>query len=331
MSCTHLIWINWGQPPLGLNEPHFFNMVEIQKNISIASYTTFKIGGSAEYFCEVKSLEDLKDVLAEANKKSWKIFILGGGSNLLVSSKGFKGLVIKMGCDWIKNIGEGLYEVGAGTLLAKLLAETIKNTLTGLEWSIGIPGTLGGAICGNSGAYGQSLAESIVSVKALDIKTLRIKNFKLKDCKFQYRDSVFKNKNQYIIVSAQLQFCKGEEEAIKNSLQKYSSERKGKIPPYPSAGCVFKNIIIDDMTYEFLNKIPSEKIKGGKIPVGYLIEQCGLKGKRIGGAEVSNQHANFIVNFNQATFLDVMELINFCKQEIKNNFNLDLEEEIKII
>lgn len=326
-----LNWINWGQPLLGLNEPHVFVIMEIQKNIILAPYTTFKIGGPADYFCEVKNLEDLEGALTQAKKKSWKIFILGGGSNLLISDKGFNGLVIKMNWDWIKNGDEWSYEIGAGTLLAKLIAETVKNNLTGLEWAIGIPGTLGGAVCGNSGAYGQSIAESVMSVKALDLKTLKVKNFKLKDCGFQYRNSIFKYNNQYVIISAQLQFYKGEGDKIKESLQKYSLERKNKVPPFPSAGCVFKNIPMDDMTYEFMNKIPPEKTKGGKIPVGYLIEQCGLKGKRIGGAEISNQHANFIINFNKASFLDVMELINLCKKEIKNNFNLNLEEEIKII
>jgi UDP-N-acetylmuramate dehydrogenase len=326
-----LNWINWGQPLLGLNEPHVFVAMEIQKNITLAPYTTFKIGGPADYFCEVKSLEDLEEALIQAKKKSWKIFILGGGSNLLINDKGFKGLVIKMNWDFIKNIGDGLYEVGAGTLLAKLLAETVKNNLTGIEWAIGIPGTLGGAICGNSGAYGQATAESVVSVKALDLKTLKVKNFKLKDCKFQYRNSIFKDNNQYIIISAQLQFYKGEGDKVKEVLQKYATERKNKIPPYPSAGCVFKNISMDDMTYEFMNKIPPEKTKGGKIPVGYLIEQCGLKGKRIKGAEISSQHANFIVNFNKATFLDVIELIALAKNEVKNQFNVNLEEEIRYL
>lgn len=305
--------------------------MEIQKNIILAPYTTFKIGGPADYFCEVKSLEDLENALTQAKKKSWKIFILGGGSNLLISDKGFGGLVIKMNWDWIKSGVEGSYEVSAGTLLAKLIAETVKNNLTGLEWAIGIPGTLGGAICGNSGAYGQVTEKSVVGVKALNLKTLKIRNFKLKDCNFQYRNSIFKNNNQYVIISAQLQFYRGEGDKIREFLQKYAMERKNKVPLHPSAGCVFKNINMDDMTYEFMNKIPPEKTKGGKIPVGYLIEQCGLKGRRAGGAEISNQHANFIVNFNKATFLDVMELINLCKQEIKNNFNLNLEEEIKII
>lgn len=305
--------------------------MEIQKNITLAPYTTFKIGGPADYFCEVKSLEDLKEALIQAKNKSWKIFILGGGSNLLISDKGFKGLVIKMNWDWIKSGGEGLYEVGAGTLLAKLIAETVKNNLTGLEWAIGIPGTLGGAICGNSGAYGQSMMASIISVKALDAKTLKIKNFKLKDCGFQYRNSIFKNSNQYVIISAQLQFYQAEGDKVKETLQKYATERKNKTPFFPSAGCVFKNLSMDDMTYEFMNKIPPEKTKGGKIPIGYLIEQCGLKAKRIGGAEISNQHANFIVNFNNAKAIDVLQLIDLCKKEIKNNFNLELKEEIKII
>lgn len=303
-------------------------MVEIKKNISLALYTTFKIGGLADYFCVVKNVEELKDVLQQANKKSWKIFILGGGSNLLISDKGFRGLVIKMNCDFVDKKENGLYEVGAGTLLAKLLAETIKNNLTGLEWGIGIPGTLGGAICGNSGAYGHSIAESIITVKVLDLKKLKTKTFRIKDCEFEYRRSIFKENNQYVILSAEMQFYKGEGDKIKESFLKYSGERKNKIPPYPSAGCVFKNISVDDMTYEFLNKIPPEKIKGGKIPVGYLIEQCGLKGKRIGGAEISSQHANFIVNFNKAKAIDVLELINLVKNEVKNQFSVNLQDEI---
>ena len=303
-------------------------MVEIKKNISLTNYTTFRIGGNADYFCEVKNTEDLLEVLNQAKKKSWKIFVLGGGSNLLVSDKGFKGLVIKMNYDFINKKENGLFEVGAGTLLAKLLAETIKNNLAGLEWAIGIPGTIGGAICGNSGAYGHSITESVFNVRVLDLKNLKTKIFKIEDCDFKYRASLFKGNGQYIVLSSEMQFYKGEGDKIKESFLKYSNERKNKIPALPSAGCVFKNISIDEMTYEFMNKIPPEKIKGGKIPVGYLIEQCGLKGKRIGGAEISNQHANFIVNFNKAKAMDVIELINLAKNQVKNQFSVDLHEEI---
>ena len=146
---------------------------KIRRNVLLKDYSTFRIGGKAKYFLVAKTKPDLISAIEFAKKNKIPFFLLGGGSNVLFPDKGFKGLVIKMNCDFINKKENGLYEVGAGTLLAKLIAETIKNNLTGLEWGIGIPGTLGGAICGNSGAYGHATAESIVSVKVLNLKTLK--------------------------------------------------------------------------------------------------------------------------------------------------------------
>ena len=305
-----------------------------QKNVKLAPLTTFQIGGDADYFFEATNVEELKLALKEAAKKKLPFFILAGGSNILVSDKGFRGLVIKIKNDFIniKNPGQTdniKIEVGAGTSLAKLLAETIRISLTGLEWAIGIPGTVGGAIVGNSGAYGYSISESVVKIKVLT-KTGRSKIIRQKDCRFSYRESIFKHSTD-IIVSAVLELKKGDSQEIQKTVQQFIQERKNKIPLQPSAGSIFKNIEIAKQPKIFAEKIPKELIKGGKIGAGYFIDQCGLKGKSVGGAKISDQHANIIVNVNQAKALDVLELINIAEKSVQERFGVELELEIRLI
>jgi len=305
-----------------------------QKNIKLAPLTTFQIGGSADYFFEAKNVEELKSALKEAAKKKLPFFILAGGSNILVSDKGFEGVVIKLKNDFIniKNPGQAdniKIEVGAGTPLSKLLAETIRVNLTGLEWAIGISGTVGGAIVGNSGAYGHSISESVVKVKTLT-KTGPPKTITQKNCKFSYRESVFKRSGD-IIVSAVLELKRGDPQKIKKTIQQFIQERKNKIPSQPSAGSIFKNVELDGQSKDLAEKIPKELIKGGKIGAGYLIDQCGLKGKSVGGAKISDKHANFIVNVNQAKALDVLELINIVKKSVQGRFGVELELEIRLV
>lgn len=302
-----------------------------QEKIKLASYTTFKIGGQADYFCEIDNLDYLVLAVKEAKEKNLPIFILGGGSNLLISDFGFRGLVIKINFNFINLLEDGVIEAGAGTLLTKLMFESIKNSLTGLEWAIGIPGTVGGAIVDNSGAYGKDMSCSILEVVVLNLNTLRVETLKKEECQFQYRESIFKNNSNKIIVSVKIKLENGETEKSNVIIRQYLDQRKTKIPPYPSAGSVFKNLEIDEKTKHLLDIIPKEKIKGTKIPVGYLIEECGLRGKKIGEAQISDQHANFIVNINQATSSDVMELIKLCKDKVKDKFRVNLEEEIVFV
>lgn len=311
-------------------------MLEIQKNIILALHTTFRIGGPAKYFYIAKTKEDIIEAIKTAKENGLPYFILGGGSNLLVSDKGYDGLVIK-----IQNTKHRIQNTkiitDAGVPLARLVAESVGAGLTGLEWAIGIPGTIGGAVYGNSGAFGHSVSENVAEITTLapdNFSPFGRKKYNNEQCGFEYRGSIFK-KNKEIILEVVLNFQKGDSEKSQEILKENLNSRK-KMPVYPSAGSVFKNQEVQNLNEEVLKIISAcggqaANWKGGKIPTGYLIEQCGLKGKEINGAKISEEHANFIVNFNNAKAEDVIALIDLCKNEVKNKFGIILEEEIQYV
>lgn len=297
-----------------------------KENIPLKKYTSFKIGGSAKYFFETKNLKSLVEALKEAKQKKIPVFVLGGGTKLLVSDKGFRGLVIKIKTSNFE-VKKNRIISEAGVGLNRLVAASIKNGLTGLEWAIGIPGTIGGAIHGNSGAFGSSISNSVESIAALNLKNFKIKKYSNKQCQFGYRDSIFK-KNKDIILSVELRFKKSDLNKSSEIIKEYLKRRKERIPNYSSAGSVFKNIGFKTLDKKIQKILPQDKIKGGKVPAGYLIESCGLKGKRIGGAKISEQQANIIINFKQAKGKDVSSLIDLAKKQVKKKFGVNLEEEI---
>ena len=305
----------------------------IKKNISLKNYTTFKIGGRAKYFFVAKSKEDVIKAVLVAKKMRLPFFILGGGSNILVSDRGFKGLVVKIESGMWNVEGSKIY-AGAGVLLNQLVHLALKNNLMGLEWAVGIPGTVGGAIYGNAGAFGKSIGDSVKKVEVLDTKDLRFKIYDLKKCKFGYRNSIFKEKKNLIILSAIIQLKKGNKKEIEKKIKEYLEYRKKTQPlNFPSAGSVFKNYELRIKKYELIKKFPELKnfIKKGQIPAGWLIEKCGLKGKKIGKAKISEKHGNFILNLGVAKAKDVKKLINLIKKKVKEKFGITLEEEVAIL
>jgi UDP-N-acetylmuramate dehydrogenase len=307
-------------------------MLKIRENVLLRDYTTFKIGGPARYFFVAKNKEDLKNAILWAKKKKLPFFILGGGSNVLFSDNGFNGLVIKL--------QNTQYEIrntnviaGAGVSLQKLVLETAKKGLSGLENLAGIPGTLGGAIWGNAGAFGREIGDLVEEVKVLDAGSskLEVKKLRNKDCKFGYRDSIFKRKKNWIILEATLRLKKGKKKEIEEKIKEFLRLRKEKQPlEFPSAGSVFKNVPVEKVPKKIQEKF-KEKIKDGFLPAGVLIEAAGLKGFQIGGAKISEKHANFIVNVENARAKDVVKLIELIKKEVKRKFNIELEEEIKLV
>lgn len=289
------------------------DLPSIKKNVSLAEFTTFKIGGRAKYFFIAETKEDLIRAIFVAKKLKLQFFILGGGSNLLVSDKGYNGLVIKTQNSNLEIRKNGTiinFFCGAGTPLAKLVLESIKNSAEGLEWAAGIPGTVGGAIFGNAGAFNEAISSNIEEVEVLDIRRMVLKKFKNKDCKFEYRKSFFKKNKNFVILSAKLKLKNGKKEKIKKIIKDHLEKRK-KFQPlkYPSAGSVFVN--------------PKTGLKTGE-----MIEKCGLKGKKIGKAKVSEKHANFILNLGKAKEKDVKKLISLIKNRVKNKFGIILKEEI---
>jgi len=284
----------------------------IKKNIKLAPYTTFKIGGPAKYFFISKTKKDLIKAILFAKKEKLPFFILGGGGNVLVSDRGFRGMVIKVRSQKSEVRSNKIF-AETGISLGQLVQLSLKNNLSGLEWAIGIPGTLGGAIYGNAGAFGKSIGDNIKEVEVLDLKKEKTKILKNKECQFSYRETIFKKKQPNLIIfSAKLQLKKGNKSEIEEKIKEYLNYRKRTQPlNFPSAGSVFINP------------------KG--FSAGELIEKCGLKGKKIGQAQISAKHANFILNLGGAKAKDVEKLIILIKKKVKNKFEINLKEEIQYL
>ena len=305
--------------------------MQIQENIILAPYTTFKIGGPAEYFALVKTLEELQEAIAWAKENAKDIFVFGGGSNLLISDNGIKGLVIKLDLQRLE-FDENKVIVGAGLSLAYLLNQALENSLTGLEFAAGVPGTVGGAIRGNAGTYGLAMGDVVTAIRYLD-KNNELKTMAKNEADFAYRHSIFKV-NNYLIVEAELLLAKGDVAASKALVQERLMYRKNNHPNQPSAGCIFRNISFKEADIESLKakSIEVEKfLEHKKIPAGYLIEKAGLKAKTIGQAQVSTQHANYIINLGGAKAEEVMILTSLIKQQIRDKFGLQLEEEVQFV
>jgi len=299
-------------------------LIGIRKNVSLENYNTFKIGGKAQYFFIAKSKNELVSAILIAKKLKLPFFILGNGSNLLVSDRGFKGLVIKIQNSKFKIQNENSkfkINCDAGVLLSKLVSESLRNCASGLEWVVGIPGTLGGAIFGNAGAFGKSMGDNIEEVEVFDTEDLRFKIYDLRKCRFSYRESIFKRNKNLIIISAEIKLRKGNKKEIRDKIKEYLDYRKKNQPlNFSSIGSIFKNPLPAQVSKKFM--------AGRGFSAGYLIEKCGLKGKRIGNVKICEKHANFIVNLGKGKARDVVKSINLIKKRVMEKFGITLEEEI---
>ena len=269
--------------------------------------------GNAEYFLKVDSIDKLKSVLELADKNIIPITIVGNGTNLLVREGGIKGFVIKLnlqGFQIKKNDNDILITVESGMSLASLVSIALKEEIADLEFLAGIPGTVGGAIRMNAGAYGSEIKDYVEKTRYMTYDG-KIKTLKLSDHKFEYRKSIF-SEIDAIIIDTTLRTKRGKKEDIKNKINELAISRKSSQPlEYPSAGSTFKR-------------------KEGII-TAKLIDECGLKGYRVGDAEVSTKHAGFIINKGNATSKDVLSIVNHIKKSIKEKYNIDLDLEILVL
>lgn len=309
-------------------------MLEIKENVSLAQHSTFHVGGAARYAVQVQTVEDLQEAIAWAktNKVSWRV--LGSGSNVLVSDAGYKGLIIWY-CDKSINIDEEscYIEVGAGALTAVVAGAVARAGLTGFEWAVGVPGTIGGAIYGNAGASGGEMKDSIREVHVLEKKGL--KTYKLDECEFKYRSSRFKTNPGGVIVGATMKCPRAENSS--EPMEKMKEVLKYRMDTQPkglaSSGCIFKNYEPTDLEISELQKknVPESFLAAYRIPTGWLIEQSGLKGFQIGTAQVSEVHGNFIVNIGDANATDILAVIEHVKKVVHEKFGVNLDEEISIV
>lgn len=275
------------------------------------NHTSFKVGGPADFVVIPQSIEEIQSTVKFCRENNIPYFIMGNGSNLIVRDKGIRDVVIKIR-DGFKNvIIEGnIVTAQAGILLSNLSKKIMRENLKGFEFASGIPGTLGGAITMNAGAYGGEMKDIVKSVKVLD-ENGEILDLSLEELNFSYRNSAIQTKG-YIVLEVEMEFEKGDYDEILGITKDFTERRTTKQPiQMPSAGSIFKR------------------------PEGYfagkLIEDSGLKGKSIGGAKVSELHSGFIVNTGNATAKDVITLITFVQKTVKSKFDVELQTEVRVI
>lgn len=307
--------------------------MNFQENVLLKNYSNYKIGGFAKYFAEITSIEELKEVFQLAKSRNLEnIAILGGGTKILINDDGFDGLVIYNKIQGIEREGNTL-KIGSGVLVKEILNYCIENSLSGLEWTGGLPGTIGGAVRGNAGSFGSETKNNVVLVESLDPKTLSIKTRNNAECHFAYRDSIFKSgeaKGEFITFVT-LGFTPGDKEQIRKEIEEKIDYRIEHQPiGHASIGSTFKNVPFDSLP-QYLQKKFSSMVKIDPFPVipaTKLLALANLKGKHVGGAMVSDMHPNFIINIGNAKAMDVKALIEIMKKTVKENFNISLIEEI---
>lgn len=285
----------------------------ILKNEPMYKHTSLKIGGNADYFVKVASVQELKKLLELVNNFKIPTTIVGNGTNLLVRDGGIRGIVIKLELNDFKikkNKNETLITVESGITLSTLSTIATKEELEGLEFLSGIPGTVGGAIRMNAGAYGKEMKDIVVKTRYMTYDG-KIKTLSLDEHKFEYRKSIF-SELESIIIDTTIKVQRGDSSSIKEKIVEYAQKRKESQPlEYPNAGSTFKR-------------------KEGII-TAKLIDECGLKGFSIGDAEVSTKHAGFFINKGKATAKDFLKLVEHVKKEVKSKFDVDIELEILVI
>ena len=282
----------------------------ILENEPMSKHTTFRIGGNADVFVSTK-VNQVADVIKLAKEYQVPVTIIGNGSNLLVGDKGIRGLVLSFGKKAEEIVLDGrCMTVSAGTILAKVAAEAAKNSLTGLEFAAGIPGTMGGAIVMNAGAYGGEMKDVLISAKVLTPEG-EVKELSNAELDLSYRHSCIPEKN-YIVLEATLELTEGDEAVIRETMEDFKNRRVDKQPlEYPSAGSTFKR--------------PEGHF------AGKLIQDAELRGYQVGGAQVSEKHCGFVINKGDATAKDVLQLISDVKKIVYEKFQVELEPEVKMI
>ncbi len=284
----------------------------IMYNEPMSKHTSFKVGGPAEIFAKVDSVDKVKNILKFCKKNNIKVTVIGNGSNLLVSDEGIKGLVIKYIANEVKiDKTSGEVICSGGVLNLVLANKLLENELTGFEFASGIPGTIAGAVYMNAGAYDGEMSKVITNVKYIDIDTNEIKVLSNKELDFSYRESIFQKMNT-VILEVEMKFKKGNKEEIKAKMLENKEKRASTQPQdFSNAGSTFK--------------------RGNDFITAKLIDEAGLKGYQMGGAKVSEKHAGFVVNTGNATAEDIINLIEYVKKVVYEKYGKKLETEVRII
>lgn len=284
---------------------------DIYTNEPMSKHTTFKIGGTADIFVKLRNTEQIEKLLNLCKNKNVPIKIIGNGSNILVKDNGIRGVVAKICTNSYDFLDEKTIRVDAGMLNSKVSRILLENSLTGFEFASGIPGTIGGAVKMNAGAYGSQMSDVVTKTKYIDLENMQIKEITKEEQKFGYRKSIFSTTRR-VIIDTTLKLEKADKEHIQEKINQNNESRRTKQPiDKPSAGSTFK--------------------RGKDFITAQLIDECGLKGYTIGGAQVSTKHAGFVVNAGDATASDVIELMELIKKRVQEKFNKNIDLEIEVI
>jgi len=305
----------------------------IKQQEPLKNHTTYRIGGPADFYFPAATPDEASQAIIAARADGLPVFILGGGSNILVSDGGFRGLVISYSAR--KVLIEGNRAIAdAGAVLFALVKSSVDAALVGLEWAAGIPGTVGGAVRGNAGAYGGEIKDHLDTVEAIDLGTGERHTFDRNECGFGYRESFFKGK-PWLITRVAFTLAPGDKETLLAKVKSTIALRCGKQPlEFGSAGSVFKSHVFGEVSKipkAIRAAVPPKFVEYGRIPAAWFIEHLGLKGKKIGEAQISEKHANYFVNTGHASAADVRELIGYAKMKVKEELGVTLEEEIQYV
>lgn len=303
--------------------------MNVQENIPLKDYTTLKIGGPARHFIEATTEEELKEAIVFAEERHLPYLVIAGGSNLLVSDEGYNGVVVKISFVGIKEDQDlGRVVVKAGTPLQQLVDFANEHGMAGVEKLAGIPGTVGGALYGNAGAYGQTISDKVVRVNVLENGQTHW--MEKSACDFGYRNSGFKGHQAKVILAAEFKFDDEKKDELVASSEEILSRRLQKYPHgILCPGSFFKNLLDRDLPEEYRAKIPVDYY--GKMPAGYFLDLAGAKGNKLGEIEIAPYHANLFINKGAGTAKDFFQLAKHWKQVVYEKFGIELEPEVQLV
>lgn len=305
--------------------------MKILENVPLAPLTTFRIGGVARYMTEARKDEDIREAIQWAKDKGMRLVVLAGGSNVLVPDEGLDALVIRLVGNLYSASG-GVVDAWAGTNLLVLMRALGAQGYGGWEKLAGIPGTIGGAVRGNAGAFGPEIKDFVTTVRALNVKTGEVRDFSNTECDFSYRHSFFKDHPEWVVMRATLALQEIDSAASTKGIEETIAERERRhLQNVQAAGSFFMNPVAPQNIIELFEKEKCVKSREGRVPAGWLIEKAGMKGKKVGDAQASLQHPNYIVNTGKATSHDVRNLAQLIKLEVFNQFEVELKEEAMIL
>jgi UDP-N-acetylmuramate dehydrogenase len=295
----------------------------------LSRYTRFAIGGPADLYAETENEEAFKAAMAAARASGMDVMVIGGGTNLIVSDDGFRGIVLRYRGERLL-AANGRVQAYAGAVLQDLVDFAIARGLVGLETLAGIPGSVGAAVYGNAGAYGHSISERVVRVRFLDGSTVR--SIDNEECEFHYRESIFKRRKEWIIFSTELRLSAGDAHTLRETADSILKVRNEKFPvTMKCAGSIFKNLLVREMPAEVAAQVPATAIREGKVPAAWFLEQVGAKGMVRGDIHVATYHANLIYNAGAGTAADLCAVIGDLKARVAERFGIAIEEEVQYV